>query len=500
MAIIIDKSQYRNFSCKLGKKNKITKVKGNEYIIDASATTSYEEGNKEFALNSIPNDITQTNADDGTNAHYTAFALFDWNADYYLRQEVHSKVIKYRFVVTGKTITNLNQLTAKYTLFYKEYTNTSQLVNSSNYNSGYSNDVFSSMRTNGNRPSSAYDSNTQEYSEYDGSTSSTIKTYVASGYYDNISDGLSDTIGYAYPRYLPTHYCNVNFISKTKNQDGVNFDYTFEVEMQFTYLTAANHVAVNSWTGNISAHKNYCCEVVKVQIEVSGYTVQKEEIVSEYCPSGDDKYILELQTNELMQQSIEYVPVGTEQKVISFSDVASEIINAYKDNRLIITFDLINNKRYDIDGVVRYLEAGDRIKIKDIDDNYISSQGTGNGNEFEIIKANSKWDGFYYKEITAKEILTPTTSPVETRYGIFYDTLGNGSVSSIVLNCTNSAVAGEQVNFTISMLDVTLEVTNVVLQDNNSGDDINGLLKDGDTYSFTMPPYEVNIMIYLMEK
>lgn len=75
----------------------------------------------------------------------------------------------------------------------------------------------------------------------------------------------------------------------------------------------------------------------------------------------------------------------------------------------IATFDLINNRKYEIDGETRYLRAGDRIKIKDLEGKYLSSSSETSsesvGNDFEIIKANSKYDGFYYREIVAREIL-----------------------------------------------------------------------------------------------
>lgn len=140
-------------------------------------------------------------------------------------------------------------------------------------------------------------------------------------------------------------------------------------------------------------------KVVKVEINVSGFTVSKEEVKSE---EGDGECVLELQTNELMQQSVTSSP-----SYISFSDTADEIINAYKDDRLIASFDLVNNRKILIDGEERYLRAGDKIKIKGLDGAFVSSQNndTGIGNDFEIIKANTKYEGFFYRQITAKEIL-----------------------------------------------------------------------------------------------
>lgn len=495
MAVIIDKSQYKNFSCKLGKKNKITKVIGKEYLVDTSTKATYTEGNKDCT----PSELGGTLYDIGAYADGEAFALFDWRNEYYLRREVHSRKGSYTFVITGKTITHIDKMVANYTLYYNKYTNSSGLIGSGNYSQSYSNNVFSAIRNNNNRPQSSYNEETKEYNEYDYTTKTCIPSYEAVAYYDKIGDTI---IEYTDPGgIVPTQYCKVKLLSKTKNKDGVNYDYTFQVDFQFTYATGRNDVAISSFDGKHS-HANEYYEVVKIGIEISGFTVSKEKVDSDYCAGNDERYVLELQTNELMQQSIDAVAVGSGHKVISFKDVAAEIITAYKNNRLIATFDLINNRKYTIDGETRYLRAGDKIKIKDKDGNFVSSCGdTENGSEFEIIKANSKYEGFYYREITAKEILPIIASTPETpdvpKFSIGYDTLGAGSNASIEFNCVSEAAAGAQVEFTINVLNAELEVSNLVLQDDD-GEELSGLIREGNTYSFTMPAKAVWLMIYLI--
>lgn len=95
--------------------------------------------------------------------------------------------------------------------------------------------------------------------------------------------------------------------------------------------------------------------------------------------------------------------------------------------------------------------------------------------------------------------------PAET-YSIGYDTLGYGSVLSIVFHCQETAKAGEIVMFTIEVLDLSdeyedyhpLEVTNVVLQNADDGTDIEDLEETNGVYSFVMPENNVTVMVYLM--
>lgn len=391
--IIIDKTQYRNFSCKIGRKNKITKVIGNEYIIDAYTSTAYDEGHRTAA----PTAFTGSNEYIKTSHKGSNIALFDWNAEYFLRNERKYRTASYQFTVTGRTITNINDMSAAFTLYYNKYENNSALITESNYlNSNYY-EIFAQIGVNGNRPSSSYDPQTGTYSEYDETTTTSIPLGYAEARYDNIETG--NVIYYTWARDMAIEkdqYCSVSFLRKTKN--GANYDYTFRVDFRFCIASGWNQVAVNSFSGNLT-HKNHYMKVVKVEINVSGFTVSKEEVKSE---EGDGECVLELQTNELMQQSVTSSP-----SYISFSDTADEIINAYKDDRLIASFDLVNNRKILIDGEERYLRAGDKIKIKGLDGAFVSSQNndTGIGNDFEIIKANTKYEGFFYRQITAKEIL-----------------------------------------------------------------------------------------------
>ena len=475
MAIVINKSQYRNLSCKLGKKNYINTVKGVEYKIDTTSNVAFEEGGKECT----PAQLSVTNH---TNKYGYRIDVSLFGAGLiitdriYLRNEVTYIKGSYNFNLSGRTLTNYTTaVRATYNLEYKSYENTSNLIGSGNYTS--SGRVFDAIKSENNRPTTDTD--------YDGSTSGMIphgeaKT-TGSGL---VSNSTCPTCS------IPTQYCNVVFLRKETPAGSVNPVYYYRVDYCFVISSGWNVTDINFW-GTKSYH-NYYHEVSKITISVTGTTVDKEEI--EVSVGGSDAQgakILELQTNELMQSSMS-------NNTLSFTGVANEIINAYKDNRLIATFDLVNNRKYAIDGVERYLRAGDRIKITDLEDNFISSQGAVNGNEFEIIKANSRWNGFFYKEITAKEILSSST-PTPQQYEIDYTTQGQGSSASINFVCDGTAAEGDNVSFTASLLDDTLEITNVIIY-KQDGEAVSGLTKSGNVYSFTMPASPVMATFILNAK
>lgn len=96
----------------------------------------------------------------------------------------------------------------------------------------------------------------------------------------------------------------------------------------------------------------------------------------------------------------------------------------------------------------------------------------------------------------------PTENPgEETSYPILYDTLGYGSNATIKVDCVGEAKAGDNVSFTITLLDTTYYISRVVLRD-EGGSEISELGTDIQTdiseFTFIMPEHEVTIMVYLL--
>lgn len=85
-------------------------------------------------------------------------------------------------------------------------------------------------------------------------------------------------------------------------------------------------------------------------------------------------------------------------------------------------------------------------------------------------------------------------------YSIFVETQGNGSVSSIHYSVTGGAHAGDEMTFAVSLTDPALSIGNILMMEPESDED-EQVLGDGEgTFTFTMPPHDVCITVYLLYK
>lgn len=97
-------------------------------------------------------------------------------------------------------------------------------------------------------------------------------------------------------------------------------------------------------------------------------------------------------------------------------------------------------------------------------------------------------------------------TPFKQLYRIGYDTLGNGSVLSIKFDCVGTAAAGETVTFKVTLVDLSdefddyypLDITHIVLESAETGEDDVDLGAGEGTFTFTMPAHDVTVMFYLM--
>lgn len=425
----ITKNQYKDLECYIGRKNLITKVTGKEYKIDTMNETTFQEGS--FTL--TPNELSSKSSASSfvlikstKDKSSEGWWLRTFGHNHFLREECYYLKGSYYFNITNSLISDLSSVKLTFQIHYNKYTSSSHVVGDWNYKS---NDrTFTSMRNWGNRPSESRGENSDNATEYDSSTSGIIPHSSAktSGLTPNFS---TPTLS------IPNQAFNLVFISKdryfktldnkifstktyyTKNgnnyvavssptssnlnnyyekcEDG-KFCYQYRVDYLLVVSTGHNDLNVNFW--GTDSYWNEFFEVVNVDIKVKGLTVKSEELAKEY---GKGTKTLELQTNEFMQSPI----TDTENM---FDNVARQIVEAYKDNRILCKFKLLNNQILTINGVQRYLRAGDVIKIRDEHDKYIKSfenNGVEIGCDFEIIKADCKYEGFFYREIVAKEIL-----------------------------------------------------------------------------------------------
>lgn len=95
------------------------------------------------------------------------------------------------------------------------------------------------------------------------------------------------------------------------------------------------------------------------------------------------------------------------------------------------------------------------------------------------------------------EIVVTIKPIVVSEYrSISYDTLGSGSTDSVMVYCSETAKLGDYVMVSISA-NYGYEITRVVLQNADTGEDIAEMQQFNEFFDFTMPDCDVVIMIYL---
>lgn len=137
-------------------------------------------------------------------------------------------------------------------------------------------------------------------------------------------------------------------------------------------------------------------------------------------------------------------------------------------------------------GDENYTITGIRISVMNADDTVTVTENNG---VYSFIMPQGNIYVWIYFEYTA--------SSDKVTYGIEYDTLGSGSNDSINFECVSRAVAGDTVTFTVTLKE-PLEITRIVLNSMESGEEIRDLGTGEGTFTFTMPEETVTVMIYLM--
>ena len=120
---------------------------------------------------------------------------------------------------------------------------------------------------------------------------------------------------------------------------------------------------------------------------------------------------------------------------------------------------------------------------------------------YALPTGNSCEYGFNMPDGDVELVIALTDIVVSDYYSIGYDTLGNGSVGSVMFYCNDVAAPGDWVTASISLTpdeEARLEITHVVLQNADTGEDIQDLEAFNGLYEFTMPSCNVTLMIYLM--
>ena len=387
MVLELNSTDYKNLKTNYSEPNIISRISGNEYLIDnASVTNFYFDGNVANLTKTITPTYSNLITRFGSGTLSTIFTLglpFRWG---------RSEVLFISGDLTAEindVIYDKNSISINYELDYDTYKKSQMdFINGGNYNiNGIS--AFSSIRTN------EYLQNKDGGGIRQPQTTSNNLFPHPKAILDYAQFGFTTAISEIYCNFVATQFTIKNIVVDSINgKTTVTFHYAIPVWYGWNYYR--EQLFANVWDNNLNVVKT-------ITLSVQANTINITENDFEYGNINEEPYSLE--SNEFLQ----YMNGDDEEDKLSY-DIAQEIFTKTEKNRMIVTFDLHRLERYAFDGGTdtRYISSRDRIKIKDELGNYIGqyydSSGTLIVPEFEVIRANGKWDGRFYKEIVAKEV------------------------------------------------------------------------------------------------
>lgn len=181
-----------------------------------------------------------------------------------------------------------------------------------------------------------------------------------------------------------TEYCNAEVIETTESYTKIRVKYNFRIWAAWS--------GDNGWEGN-----TVLC-VDKITINTTANTVDTDEKTFHYqgnMVNTERKY--ELETNELFQTTLD----ERDENKLSYKTY-EKIANAFDVDRRIITFDLLNPVKVEIDDNIKYTEGRTQERYLDTDDEFSIYDGHDEYiGDFKVIQSNPVWDGSYHKIITA---------------------------------------------------------------------------------------------------
>lgn len=385
MVLEISSKDYNNLRTDYSDQNIISRVQGTEFLIDDASVVNFDI---------IPNSLIDSSGtiipslppSGNPNINF-AWAEAGW---YFITRRVHGRAegitISGSFSAKiNEVIYDANNISVDYEIDYDSYYSENEIILSNNYKSNQF--VYNAIRSN------AYLVNKDEHgnripqilnnSNFDMNTGSVYAQFLwankESSYRVNLTSNISVS----------------NIVVNTLTGE-TTVTINFRLPLWYGYNI------YKTWVTN-SEFKNYLNVLNKIKFRVRANTINVTENTFDYGDFAEDPYALE--SNEFLQ----YQNGEPLEDRMSYN-VSQEIFEKTERNRMLVSFNLFRLDKLDWggDGNLRFIRSRDRIKIKDELGNYLGVYYDSSGNEiipeFEVVRANGKWDGKFYKEIIAKQV------------------------------------------------------------------------------------------------
>lgn len=178
-------------------------------------------------------------------------------------------------------------------------------------------------------------------------------------------------------------YCYPTIINKTSSSTTIKVKYRFKIW--------------GAWATDNQENNTVLC-VNNITIGTYANTVETDEYEFDYISNNVlNGKTYNLETNELFQTELTDVESSRQSYITS-----QDIFSSYKNDRRIVSFDLYNLEKYNINDAEKFENGINEDRYLDVDDfiELFDEHNKSIGN-FRILKCNPIWDGSYYKKVVA---------------------------------------------------------------------------------------------------
>lgn len=424
---------YVDFNQTYSEKNVINMVTGEEFIIGDITSKKIQDIDTQ---KDEEREVTHSESDGySSRVSATEVNLNGVTGTCHLREEY--KATPYTItIVTDEIITDPNSINVELVIDYKkfttyeEYYSENSIVNSGNYNSSTS--AFYRLLNN------------QSFEQL---SAINVLPYAHASVE---AGGTTHELSRAFPTNYGRKYVQ-------KRSDG---KYVITLRIQcvdwWGYNTMKASVDGWLWDRRIVKHDcyYYLMAATKITFKVTATSVNASEISFSYereigLESSKGRSY-ELETNEFLQTTLDETTSEKQSK-----KVADKILEAYSFNRPIISFTLLNCKKYIVNGEERYLRAEDLIYLKDENDKFLQIEKKGESKSkpavFEVLKTRPIWEGGLTMEVVCQQtnatiegFKTTVTLLADLLEGetLLYDKDGANSLVYLTVGANNVVLEG----------------------------------------------------------
>lgn len=381
-------ADYSNLQQNYSEKNIINQTNGNEFIISTASKTTLVD------INNRSTNVTVANVTSWTPTSRVT-GEFGWynrvGQEYlaYLREEwIYTS--GFFWIETDQIIADKNSVSINWQLKYDNYLDDHAVpFTSADYNNEYAR-YASIAYSNWKQNHDGYVTASEEL-PYEHAIQETSREWWEFFWGANTTPVSSS---------FPENSVTFSVTKLANNHYKIVVNYRIVTWWGFNYVKGNVH--------GLTESRKQVFDTKEIDFTLTANTVAATEVEFNYSRpanlrGGAKGKNYEMESNEFLQTNENTSPSARPSAIVS-----AEIFDKFDNDRMIVSFLLLNCEKYIVDNNSRYLQAEDLIYIKDENGQYLGEDLDATGeitpSVFEVVKTRPIWDGTFSMEVTCRQI------------------------------------------------------------------------------------------------